>query len=474
MRPRKTFPAEIRVILDQLRSWFQRMGRGSATRVVEALGLHPSYFSEKWSRPPATFDVGALLAVLKFLGIDAATFFRGLDPGSTGGEILEGPEPIEETATPATRRAVRIACRRMRDELGLDTGDLGVTGGKAVAVEEGRLPADGAARDADPGTTLGVGWLEDLDRQRQADPEGVVRELADHIDRIEPALLPRALGIWGSALRTMIEIEAAAYVNRHGCRLAEVAGDDRAVADLYQRRSLIVADAGDHGRALALARLAVGIYLSIGDQAGAGRALMACGRWLYYLGRARAAIKASRQALEILPEDEKEHRLAARHGLAHYYLAAGEPSSAEKEALRAESQAAAAGPRARAKLPWLRGSICRQLGRRKEAAGHLQQAVEMLQHLHHGEMLLASLELIRVLLEQDEPEQARQVCSAVYRRIKSRAENPIIAAALLDLLRLDSRALRLDRIRRIEANIRQAQRQKDAKARRAWRALAVV
>ena len=104
-----------------------------------------------------------------------------------GGEIWEGPEPVEERATNATRRAVALASRRMRDELGLDVdaGDF----------EEGETTVSG-----DPGPPLGAEWLDDLDGRRQTEPEAVIAELAAHLHRVEPALLPRALGIWGSAL----------------------------------------------------------------------------------------------------------------------------------------------------------------------------------------------------------------------------------------------------------------------------------
>jgi hypothetical protein len=208
------------------------------TRVVRELGLNRSYFTQRWSRPPATFDAGLLVVALRSLGVDVAHFFREIYPAAAGGEIWEGPEPVEERATNATRRAVGLASRRMRDELGL-----------VVEVDAGDVEGGETAVSGDPGPSLGAEWLEDLDGRRQTEPEAVIAELAAHLHRVEPALLPRALGIWGSALRTMIELEAAAYVNRRALRLARAAGDDATVADLLQRRAHIMGDGGDHGRA---------------------------------------------------------------------------------------------------------------------------------------------------------------------------------------------------------------------------------
>ena len=154
------------------------------TRVVRELGLNRSYFTQRWSRPPATFDAGLLVVALRSLGVDVAHFFREIYPAAAGGEIWEGPEPVEERATNATRRAVGLASRRMRDELGL-----------VVEVDAGDVEGGETAVSGDPGPSLGAEWLEDLDGRRQTEPEAVIAELAAHLHRVEPALLLRALGI---------------------------------------------------------------------------------------------------------------------------------------------------------------------------------------------------------------------------------------------------------------------------------------
>ena len=199
------------------------------------------------------------------LRVDAPAFFREIEPAA-GEELWEGPEPVEERATPATHRAVAIACRRMRAELGLDidAGD--------VEVEDKPTASAAAEVSADPGASLGAEWLEDLDGRRRTEPAAVIAELAAHLHQVEAAHLPRALGIWGSALWVQIDLGAAAYVNQRALGLAQAASDDAAVADLLQRRAHVIADAGDHRRALALTDLAAGIFDRIGDPPGRGMA----------------------------------------------------------------------------------------------------------------------------------------------------------------------------------------------------------
>ena len=451
-----------------LRRMFKRVGSGSMLRVTTALGLRRTYFSEWKTRPPAVLDAGLVLAALKVLGIPAALFFRDLDPPAAAGaaELWEGPEPVEERATPATRRAVAIAYQRMRAELGLDVD--------AGEVEGGEPSAGGPVEvSTDPAASLGAEWLEDLDARRQVEPEAVIAELAAHLHQVEAAHLPRALGIWGSALWVQIDLEAAAYVNRRALRLARTAGDDAAVADLLLRRGNVVADAGDHTRALALADLAAGISGRSGDQAGRGIAAGDQAKWLYYCNRPKESTAAAERALELLPESLPVHRAAAYSGLSLCYLEFGDLTRAQE--LSEAAERLPVGPWERGKLARIRARICRKLGNRSEAVEHLWRAVEILQDLHHGETVAISLELVQELLENGDAREARRVCGTMHRLAAPLHRNPIISAAVTELLRITvsgrSEEFSVDLVRRVRAVVERERSRKETKARRAWRAL---
>ncbi len=465
---RKTFPEYAGPVIAHLRKTFERAGRGSVADVARALNVRAGLFYERWARAKdptrrPSCDIGTLLAALHGLDVEPARFFTELAPRGAGGELWESPEPVEERATPATRQAVLLAYRRMRQELGLD---VAFAGDDAESSKGSDSPA---GRSVEVSPARGAKWLEDLDARRQHQAEAVIDELEAGLDQVEPTLLPRALGIWGSALRTMIELEPAAYLNGRALRLAQAAGDDATVADLLQRRAHVIADAGDHARALALAELAAGIFARIGDQAGEGRALVDAGGWLYYLERFPEATQAADRALDLLPESLPRSRFAAYVGCGLGCLELGDHTRAQRSAV--EARALPLGPWDLGKLEWFEGSLCRKIGRLGKAEQHLSEAAEIFQRLHYGITAQVVLELAQVLLEQGRPRDAWQTCKTLRRLVAPLQRDPILGATLAELLRLEAGGLSLDLVKRARAVVEQ-QSQKDAKARRAWRALA--
>ncbi len=453
----KTFPDEIRPAVAHLRQLFRRAGRGAMARAARSLGLHRTFYSQRHHRQ--RFDLGAFLATLRKLDISPAAFFAELKGGAD--PCLWGP--AAERSTPDTRRAVRLAYRRMRAEL---------AGVDLVAELEDGADVDEITAAAG-GPPLGAAWLEDLAGRRLDEPETVAAELAAGVDQVAAELLPRALGVWSSALRLVLELETAAHLNRWAVRLAQAAGDSSTVADLYIRRSYIVADLGDHGRALTLAELAAGIFARLGDQADEGRALVDCGRWLHYLGRHRESVAAHQRALELLPESLKGYRFGASQGLGIVHLHRGELAAAERCAELAEPLAVDLDDYARAKVLLLRSRIARKLGRLDDSEGNLRRALDIFRGVHLGEAALAAVELVQVILEQGKPGEARQVCESIHSLLEPLERNPIIAAAVGELLTASfSGSLALNLVKRIKTRIKDAA--EDAAARRRWRALAVA
>ncbi|MEE8526248.1 MAG: tetratricopeptide repeat protein, partial [Thermoanaerobaculia bacterium] len=446
-------------VVEHLREMFRRAGRGSMVRAARALGLHGTFYSEKRHRQ--RFDAGALVATLRELDISLAAFFAEIEGGGGGG--LPVLDSIHERPTPETRQAVRLAYRRMRAELGVV--DL------VAELEDGGAVDESPAAPALGGAVLGAAWIEGLDGRRQDEPAAVAAELAAGLGQVNADLLPRVLGAWSSALCLMLELEAAGYLNRWALRLAQAAGDSATVADLYVRRSYVVADAGDHARALTLAELAAGMFARLGDRAGEGRALVDAGRWLHYLGRRRESIAAHTRALDLLPDSEHQYRLAAFCNLGYGYLASGDPHAAERCLSPADPLVKLAGSQDRAKVMWLRASICRKLGRLDESENWLRQVLEVFRGLHAGEAALAACALLRVVLEQNKPAEATRICRSLRPLLEPLRQNRIVDAAVGELVRVGAYGtLSLDLVRQVKAAI-EAER---ARTRREWRALAVV
>jgi tetratricopeptide (TPR) repeat protein len=431
-----------------LRETFRQAGHGSMARTARSLGLRPKFFSGSRKR----LDVGLLIRSLRELGVSPADFFAELEGRGV---------PLGERSTEETHRAVRMAYRRMRAEL---------SGVDLVAELEGGGAAGGEIPAA-VGALLGAKWLAGLDGRRQDAPEVIAGEIVANLHQLEPALLPRALGVWCSALRLVLELEVAADLNTWALRLAKAAGDSATVADLYIRRGYVVADAGNHLQALTFAELATGIFARLDDQVGMGRALVDCGRWLHYLGRIPAAIQAAKRALELLPGTEGEYRFSVLHGLGLIHLNSGKLDEAERDAKFLEPLAKSA--EEKAKLLWLRASICRKSGCLDESTALFHQVIEKFRGLHVGEAALAAVELVRVLLEQGKPGEARQVCRSLFPLLEPLEPNPIISAAFGELLQTGAfGSLSLDLVKRVKAKLEDARR--DVKARQQWRALKVA
>ena len=455
MKKAKTFP-ETRRILGHLREAFRRAGHGSMVRTARSLGLHDTFFSEGGERRKR-LDVGLLIRALQELQIPLTEFFAEAE-GRRSDLPWQNPG-IHEQSTEETRQAVRLAYRRMRAELpGVDLIPELENGDRIAASE----PVDGR---------LGEEWLDALDSRRQDAPEAVAAEVASHLHQIEAGLLPRALGVWSSALRLTLDLEVAADLNSWALRLAQATGDSVTVADLYIRRGYIAADNGDYRQGLTLSQLAAGVAASLGDLEGEGRALVDCSRTLHYLGRSTEAIKAGKRALELLPESLADNRLTALCTLGSSYLAIGDPIAADELLSSAAPLADSTGKQDQAKVLWLRASVCRQQGQRQKAERLLRYVVDIFRGLHFGEAALAGVELVRVLLEQGKPGEAQQVCNSLLPLLDPLEQNPIVEAAFGELLRAGARgSLCLALTRQIKASI-EGER---TKASRQWRALAVT
>ena len=308
--------------------------------------------------------------------------------------------------------------------------------------------------------------LEQLDTLRYEQAERVVRQTEELVDHVDLEILPRLLGVAGSAYRLWdIQLDAAQHVIEAGLQMAKLRGDQGATGDLMQRLSYVAGDHGLHEAALEVAERATGVLVRAGDLVGVGKSLVDQGMWLYYLDRPLEAIKAQETALRRLPESVAFNRLTALQGLALNYHSLGKDDQAFELAQEAKDLCRDFDPSKLGKVLWLEARISMGLKDYALAEKSLLKAVQIYLPIHHGETVLATTDLVRVRLLQERPFDAWETAKTLHKLMWPLRTNRIISAAIADLLRVTSGGLTLALVERVRAKI---ERERE---RPSWRSL---
>lgn len=387
-------------------------GRGTIGAVNRATGHSEGW----WQHRAESGDITArqLLQILDHLGLDPVKFVRR----ALGAEVgLELDRPTGEPPEIVPR-----AWRRLEST---ETG------------------------------SVGMGFLDSLDRQRYQEPAKAVSLALWAVDHVELSLLPRLLGIAGSASRLLIQLNEAEHAIHAGIEMAERTNDRSALGNLLQRLSYVVADCGDRVEALKLAESAALVFLRLGDWEGLAKATVEQGIWLYYLKRFEESIEAHKSALDLLPENCSRYRCTIHQYLGLNCRELHHPRQAMEHLTDAESVAAAAEIEewAQSKLTWLRARIHADLGELDQAASLFAAVVETFRDLHPGEAALATCELVRIQILRKQPEEAYLAATSMRVLIEPLRHNKIISAAIADLLRCSQAGLTLALVKQVQARI---------------------
>lgn len=399
-------------LVEALDREIRRRGRGAIAAVNRGTGHAEGW----WQHRAESGDItaGQMLQVLDHLGLDPVKFVRRA-LGAAGGLELDRPagDPPE---------IVERARERLRS---------GVEG------------------------SIGSGFLETLDHQRYREPAKALDLALWAVDHVELALLPRLLGVAGSTFRLSIRLTEAEHAIHAGIEMAESVRDRSTVGALAQRLAYVVADRGDRAEALRLSERAALIFLRAADTAAVGTALVDQGIWLYYLHRFDESIEAHRSALDLLPADAGRNRFAAFQFLGLNYRELKELEEAMRWCVVAEDSARATGVEewANNRLMWLQARICSDLGELDQAAKLFADVVESFREVHPGEAALATCELVRVRLRQGQHEAAYRAAASMRTLLEPLRDNPILSAAIGDLLRFGRVGLTLALAERIQARI---------------------
>ncbi|MCB1053968.1 MAG: hypothetical protein KDD11_00465 [Acidobacteria bacterium] len=282
---------------------------------------------------------------------------------------------------------------------------------------------------------LGANFVDALDEQRYDDPQGVVRTAQWAVDLIELALLPRLLGIIGSAHRLLLEVDEAEHYLHAAVEACQLHGDDVCLGNLLRRYSYVLGDRTDYAGALRLAEQGTLLLLRHGDGIGLGKGLVEQGLWLHYLGRDQLAVKSLQAALLHLPRDLERYRFSAFQTMGLAFQAAGDSDHALECLVRAEEEGTRLGTWASHKIQWVKGRILETCGRLEEAAMIFQRLVVRLREQHVGEAILVTCELVRVRLRQGKAEEAIMGVRSMLPFLEVLGKHPVISEAIAELAR---------------------------------------
>ncbi|MEM8961753.1 MAG: tetratricopeptide repeat protein [Acidobacteriota bacterium] len=401
-------------------------GRGAISAVERAVGKGEGWWQGRVRAGDITVD--QLLGILDHLGLAPSAFVRRALADSRTLELDRPLGPVPEI--------VAKAWRRIQDPVDVDG--------------------------------VGATYLETLDRHRYRRPGEVIKMAHWAIDHVEPGLLPRLLGITGSAWRMQMELDNAAHAIHAGLELAHQRSDTATVGDLLQRLSYVLTDQGEQERALGLAERAAAIHLRNRDRAAFGRALVDQGIWLLYLDRPRESIAVLEHALGELAEGPSRSRMAALHCLGLAHQRSGNLGAALEHAIAAPRAVARIGRWDEAKLLWLRGRIYHDLERFDQAVECFEEVVMILRQIHLGEAVLATCELLRAQLSLGEAEKAFQVAMSMVALVEPLRTNKVLSSAIRELVGAGRAGMTLALVKQIEARIEDERRRRDV-----WRSLGV-
>lgn len=390
----------------ELQHRFRLAGRGSVQRVQEQLQLGAGYFRDLRRPGRQRFDLRVLLDALHALEVDEAEFFAS---------VLGKADPLDTFCVEGSSvlRRLRRAPRVLR-------------------VEAERHP-DEPRENHD---------LDALDAERHDHPRRVMQRACRWMQTVRDRRMPRLLGIYASAARTLGKLDEAQAVLCRGFELALEQGNRHAVGELAQRAAYVLVDRGQYERALTLAERATSEFVAEGDVVGAGKTLVDRGGWERAVGRPEEALRLFRAALRYLPAhseriDVRKNRFACWTLLGVLYSELEQPKRASRFLRRARHIAAAGlGRRMLVDVLTLDASISRQGGDYSRAADLLTEALPILHDLEPLDAALTAIDLAKIQLVMGRAVEAYETAKSMTLLLKPLERNPVAAAAITELVRV--------------------------------------
>lgn len=403
-------------LLDALDQELRSRPYGSIRALERGIGKGKGWWQDRVRT--GDLSVSQLFAVLDFLGLHPIGFLRNHVGREDGLELNRPQGPVPPM--------VKLALERAQQ-----------------------------AREAHG---LGEKVLDALDEQRYEDPQGVANSAEWAIDQIELALLPRFLGIIGSAHRLLLKVDDAEHYLYAAVEACKLHGDDVCLGNLLRRYSYIYLERADYARSLHLAERGTLLLLRAGDLEGVGKGTVEQGIRLYYLARHAEALASLQVALGLLPSGLARYRFAALQVLGLASQSSGRSEQALTFLRLAEAESQALGSREQNKAKWLKARLLENSGRLDEAAEEFAALAEAFRKEHLGNMILVNCELVRVSLRRGLRTEAITRTKSMIPVLEQLHSHRVVCDAVGTLLREEYDGLTIDLICEVIQIIEAAQR----------------
>ena len=272
-----------------------------------------------------------------------------------------------------------------------------------------------------------------LARLAFAKPSQVIELKERAVSYVDSDLVPRIIGVVGTAYRKSGQDERATRMLRLAEQLARKVPIDRlGLGDILQRRAFTLSDQGDYSGALALTREALEIYETYGGRADKGRALVDLGIFYQRQQRYRRALDTNAAALENLPERERDNRLAAMRNCVYCCTALGDRQAAVIWATNA-TKITGVTPLLRGEALEMRAELLLDDGNALEASKAYRSAVELYTESELWvDTAVATIQLCRALQLAGENREAQSVaCMSI--ELYGRLPSHVAKAAITEL-----------------------------------------
>ncbi len=301
--------------------------------------------------------------------------------------------------------------------------------------------------------SIGESFLVDLEGMRLDQPEKATRLAEGAAEFIEEDLLPRLLGIFASASRSLLRLDDARHALREGIGFAVRQERPDAVADLIRRNAFVLMAEGRYERALLMSETAGILFSRGGNLERFGRTLVDQGIALFYLERSEESARALTTGLELLSSESRRGRCSALQILGLIRMQERRPEEAFD--LFDQCGSFAGEGFEHGKLHWVRGCALAELQRWEEMQAEFELAVDGLLEVSPIDAALCVCHQVRYLLDAGRTREAVARAQTMRRIVVPLEDTNVVAsAAARDVLSCQERGRR----RLTTAVLREAER----------------
>ena len=311
--------------------------------------------------------------------------------------------------------------------LDLDPGEFiasAISGEVAPEIRPPRIVASAWRQIEANGPGLGQARLTVLETELHENPNQVLSFCGRELQVARTDEVPRVLGLYGSALRIMADLDHAEVVFKDALEIARTLDLPTAEPELLLRMAYLALEREQPARALRWAEKATLGNTRLGNREGQGRGFQALGMLRYYTEDHVQALREYQAALDCLTDEHSHLLLATHQGAAFCYGALGAEDKAWRSVSSARALARDAPEWMHGKLSWLEARLTFGTTR----LDHLKEARQILCPNRPVDCALVTVELVEeaVSLGEDVETDVMGLCALLEKTGSPRIEKAIV------------------------------------------------